>query len=281
MNLDKLKRRWRYARFDRRSPLALPAAEDVEIDIVIPVTCKDLRILPLALEGVRRNVANRIKEIYLVAPAMEEIREFCREHSLTFVDERAVMGYGPRDIGLIAGNPPTDRSGWLYQQLLKLSGKIGTAPYFVTIDADHVLLRPHTFVSADGRHVLYRSREHHTPYYDNIRRLTGIAAGDGLSYVAHKMVFSRRRLADLRAEIERCNPGKSWDRAIIDSVDKAEISGFSEFELYGHYLADGEKCAMPFRNHHFRYSQLLPFDDLVRKYGRRYAAVTFPEYLNS
>lgn len=265
-------------RFEHASPTSLPAEEGVEVDVVIPVTEKDLRILPLALRGTRENIAHTIKDIYVVAPESEKIREFCADERLRFVEERSVLGYGPKKVGLKITKPPCDRSGWLYQQLLKLSGGVGTAPYFITIDADHILLRKHTFITTGGKHVFYRSREHHAPYYDNLRRLMGMEAGQGLSYVAHKMVFERDTLARLREEIEKRNPGKTWDRAIIDSVDRNEISGFSEFELYGHFVTDDNKRALPFRNHHFRYSKLDTYEQLKKRYAGRYAAITFPDY---
>ena len=279
MNLDKLRRKWRYARFDHSSPRSLPAMRDATVDLIIPVTEKDLTILPLALEAARRNISHTIAGIYIVAPESEKIREFCVAEGLEFVNEQTVMGYGPKQIGLKITEPTCDRSGWLYQQLLKLSGRVGKSPYFITLDADHILLREHTFITDEGKLVFYRSREHHTPYYDNIRRLIGMETGQGLSYVAHKMVFERESLAQLRAEIEKRNPGKSWDRAIIDSVDRTQISGFSEFELYGHFIEDAHKCALPFRNHHFRYSKLDTLDRLTARYSGRYAAITFPEYL--
>lgn len=146
----------------------------VEIDVVIPVTRKDLAILPLALEGIRRCVAHRIAAVYVVAAPDREVTVFCRENGLEFVDERSVLGYGPESLGVTAGTPPRDRSGWIFQQLLKLSGAVGRSPYFVTVDADHVMLQPHTFVSAGGRLCFYQSKEYHQPYYDGMRRLMGL-----------------------------------------------------------------------------------------------------------
>lgn len=279
MNLDKLRRKWRYARFDHSSPLTFPPLREAEVDLIIPVTEKDLKVLPLSLEAARKNIAHTIKGIYIIAPESAVICEFCHREGVEYVNEEDVMGYGPKAIGLKIADPPCDRSGWLYQQLLKLSGKVGDAPYFITIDADHILLREHTFITTDKLLVFYRSREHHAPYYENIDRLLGLKTGKELSYVAHKMVFERESLMSLRKEIELCNPGKSWDCAIIDSVDRTQISGFSEFELYGNYVREERKCSLPFRNHHFRYSRLDTLERLTARYSRHYAAITFPEYL--
>lgn len=67
-----------------------------------------------------------------------------KEHHLIFVDENEVLPITKKDINYICKDG-RDRSGWLFQQLLKLAGNIGTCENFITIDSDHILLKPHTF----------------------------------------------------------------------------------------------------------------------------------------
>lgn len=252
---------------------------EVAVDVVIPVVAKDLKILPLSLQALRRNVNHNIGGIYIVANGEDGIvPEFCRENGVTFVEERSVLGYGPKDIHLLIGSEKRDRSGWLFQQLLKLSGVIGQSDYFITIDADHILLRPHTFVTRDDKSVFYQSCEHHQPYFDNMKRLLNRTPDCRLSYVSHKMVFNRDNLKSLREEIERKNPGKTWDRAIIDSVDRNQVSGFSEFELYGNFTDKSRKILMPTLNHHLGYASLGTLDDMTSRYGLLYRSITFPDY---
>jgi hypothetical protein len=252
-----------------------PSAEP--IDVIIPVVEKDLDVLPLALEGLRANVSHTIAAIYLVSPASERVHRFCADHGLQFVDENTVLGYGARDVNLVCTDG-TNRSGWLFQQLLKLSNKIGTSPYYLTIDSDHILLRPHTFVTSDGRSVFYRSYEYHPPYYDNLRRLVGMDVAPGLSYVAHKMIFKRELVAQLQQYIESHNDGLRWDEAIRRSVDCREISGFSEFELYGNFVPRSRKTFRVFGNHHLSPSLIAPYDALRARWAGVYKAITFPAY---
>jgi hypothetical protein len=278
MNSRKLIRKIRYYLL-ALAPHPTPQPATEAIDVVIPVTEKDLDILPLALEGLRRHVTNKIAAIYIVARDSETIRRFCSKTDTIFIDEQSVLGYGPQRLSLIVGNPPTDRSGWLFQQLLKLSGDIGHSRWFVVIDSDHVLLRDHTFVTADHRLVLYRSYEYHAPYYDNIKRLLGVEPTSPLSYVAHKMVFDRQSLKRLHADIESANPGLTWDNAIVDSVDRNQLSGFSEFELYGNWLPPKVKLHRPWRNHHLHGKHISDNNTLEQRYRQWYAAITFPSYL--
>ena len=152
-------RKIRYRLFAwKRFPQLQSSAE--AIDVVIPIVGKDLRILPLCLEGVYHCVAHPIQQIYIVAPAQDEIVCFCEEHGLQFVDEREVLGFGPKELNLQIQNSDgsqSNRSGWLFQQLIKLSGRVGTCQHYLCIDADHVLIRPHVFLTQDNKTVFYMS----------------------------------------------------------------------------------------------------------------------------
>ncbi len=255
----------------------MPAPASDPIDVVIPVVAKDLDILPLCLEGVRHCLNHPVRRIYIVAPGDEAVVDFCHRRGLVFVDETTVLGYGPRDIHYRPGG--TDRSGWIFQQLVKLSGAVGEAEHYLVIDADHILLRPHTFLTRRGRTVFYGSRECHRPYYAAIERLTGSRRMEWLSYVDHKMLFSRSQLDRLKERIEVRNR-RSWDRAIVDGLSPDESSDFSEYELYGLTFPVRRKLVRPWRNKTLHYDALADYETLRRRWGRRYRAVTFPEWIN-
>ena len=137
---------WELQRQRHMEPSATP------IDIVIPIIRKDLDILPLCLQGVRRHVNQNVKNIYIIAPDDADIKSFCQREQLVYVDETSVLQMAPKELGLVAtrtNGTKVDRSGWLFQQLVKLSGNIGTCDYYLTIDADHILMQPHIFLTAD------------------------------------------------------------------------------------------------------------------------------------
>lgn len=275
--LKKHLRRLRYALAClRRRPM--PAADwNGPVDVVITAIEKDIDVLPRCVEGVRRCVPHTIAAIYLVAPDTEVMRNTAEALGLEFVDERSVLGFGPKDLHIVTAGGQ-DRSGWMYQQLLKLAGTVGVSPHFLVIDADHILLRPHTFVDSQGRTVMYRSSEYHRPYYDSMRRLLGIGREEPLSYVAHKMMFDRQRLAQMRSDIES-RSGKKWHQTIIDGLDLSGPSPFSEYETYGHYLGPDEKISLPWRQKTLRKASSVPeYQTLVDRYGSK-LSITFPDYL--
>lgn len=271
-------RKIRYRLFAwRKFPPLTPSRE--EIDVVIPIIAKDLNILPLCLEGVRRQVPHPIKDVYIVAPEQQEIAGFCKNNGLRFVEEGAVLGFTPKDLNLIIHNPDgttRNRSGWLFQQLVKLSGLVGTCRHYLCIDADHVLLRPHVFLTEDDKTVFYMSYEEHQPYYDNIHKLMpGLPLAD-LSYVDHKMLFDKEQLKELHRVLSQ-RSGRSWTEAILDSYDRSSFAGFSEFELYGNFVA--KKVTRPWLQKRLPYNKMADYDTLQRRWSRSRWSLTFPDYM--
>lgn len=259
------------------SPLI--AAKNDCIDVIIPAIKKDLSILPLTIEGVRNNVNHRISAIYVVAPSDEEIIRFCQKHSLVFIDEQTVLGYGPKDVNFVT-KKGLDRSGWIFQQLIKLSGNIGTNQRFLVIDADHILIKPHTFITDQQKFVFYQSDDCHLQYYKTIKALTGKRQCATLSYISHKMIFDKTILNQLKSAIEQYK-GQPWDKAILSSLDEEDYSPFSEYELYGLYVPSRLKLQRTWKQKALKYEKLDSFQNLSRsKQYARYWSLTFPSYKN-
>lgn len=271
-------RKIRYRLFAwKRFPQLQSSAE--AIDVVIPIVGKDLRILPLCLEGVYHCVAHPIQQIYIVAPAQDEIVCFCEGHGLQFVDEREVLGFDPKDLNLQIQNADgsqSNRSGWLFQQLIKLSGRVGTCQHYLCIDADHVLIRPHVFLTQDNKTVFYMSYEEHQPYYDNIHRLLPDLVLDKLSYVDHKMLFDKPQVERLHQALTQ-GTGLSWTDVVLKSYDRSSFAGFSEFELYGNFVVD--KVQRPWLQKRLPYKKMADYDTLQRQWSRSRWSLTFPDYM--
>ena len=269
---------WRSITYNIRSffPTKMPNAGSMPIDIVIPIIDKDLDILPLCLKGLKKNCNNVIDNIYLVAPAHFPIIDFANKNGLIFVDENSVLGYSAKDINCIdrSGN---NISGWIFQQLLKLSGRVGTNRYYVTIDADHILMRPHTFVTDKDKSVFYVSKEYYYPYYVTQKVLTGHFPFQNLSYIAHKMVFDKNQIQVLHKILEH-ERGRVWDQVIIETLKQIPMGSFSEFELYGHLYPTSHKKRILWQQKELRKgSDDLSFEELSAKYSS-YLSITFPDY---
>ena len=48
--------------------------------------------------------------------------------------------------------------------------------------------------------------------------------------------MERKKLQELRQEIEFCNDNCKWDDVILQNVDYSQCSGFSEYETYANFV---------------------------------------------
>lgn len=204
-----------------------------KIDVLIPAIDKDLGTLPHVIDSVREMVRHPLGRILIVAPDSAKIKALCRKKGCRFVHERTVLPFAKKDI--VHKSRTWDRSGWLYQQLLKLNGdQVSRTPRFLVIDADTVLIRPHIFKK--GRKTVFYCRNWSQPeYFRSYERLLGLKPTGKPSFVAHYMLFDKSRLAKLKQTIEDKH-GTSWYRAILGCIDKTRPFAFSEFETYGNYF---------------------------------------------
>ena len=270
-----------WLRMTRRDLNARPGSRrsDVPIDVVIAAAERDLATLPLVVSGARRNVLHPIRRIYVVARAASGTMSLCRKEGWEFVDEDTVLPIRAKDVAYtVAG---IDRAGWLFAQLLKLSAPdIGTAEHCLIVDADTVFIRPQVF--RDGaRTILNWSDEYHRPYYLAYARLLGTRPSLRISFVSHHMLVERRKIATLRAAIE-ARHRKAWHEAILAVVDYAEFSGFSEYELYGHFVHDRfphEVALTYWYNKAMSRRDLVSLNELERAYADRYKSLSFHHYL--
>lgn len=252
-------------------------ASDEAIDVVIPIIPKDLDIFPLCLDGIRENVANKIENIYIVGPRNERIINYCNQEKLIFVDENDVLGFSVKEVNFVTDGG-VDRSGWMFQQFLKLSGNIGTCRHFVTIDSDHILINKHVFLTNEDKYVFYRSSEFNLSYYLFNNILLKKNKLPLLSYVAHKMIFDKQELEILKSFIEKSTNNK-WYNGILQMIDRKVSSPFSEFELYGTFVNPNKYISVYWNEKTLLRDEINTLDNLKEKYNK-YLSVTFPEYLN-
>ncbi|RUT31595.1 hypothetical protein EJP77_09360 [Paenibacillus zeisoli] len=203
------------------------------IDVLIPAIEKDLGTLPFVIDGLRKYLTHPIGTIYIVSPDSPRIRSLCRLKKCTFVHENTVLPITKKDITYRSST--WDRSGWLYQQLLKLNGdKVCKNRHFLVTDADTVMIRPHTFLENGRTTFLYRNWTH--PEYLSIHaRLLGQKASSPKSFVNHYMLYDSVKLGRLKKTIEKRH-GVRWYTAILKQLNHKKQFGFSEFETYGNYV---------------------------------------------
>lgn len=222
-------------KFEKKNPFTW---SEKSIDIFIPVVEKDLEVLPYTIHYARKNLLHPIKNVYIVAPESEKIRDCAKQMGCVFIEENTVLPFTMQDIDYFPGN--SDRRGWLFQQLLKLNAdEICECENILILDADTLLMRPQSFFYKD-QVILNNSEECYYPYRVMYHDLIQEEAKGDFSFVTHMMLFQKSKLNDLKTHVENVH-GKIWYEAIFDLIDKNEYSAFSEYETYGQFVSSRYK----------------------------------------
>ena len=204
----------------------------VVIDILIPVLEKDLVTLFSVVFCARKYINNPIGNIVIVGrTGLTE--EFCKLHNCIFLDEDLVLPIKKTDI--LHNNVVWYRSGWIFQQLIKLSAdELVQNENVLILDADTCLTMKQSFILDDNKIILNFSDEFHFPYKHYVDILN-LKKRFLLSFICHHMLFNKIILKRIKKEIE-LNTGKNWIDAILTNIDFNVTSSFSEYEMYGNYI---------------------------------------------
>jgi hypothetical protein len=206
-----------------------------EIDLVILSSQKDLDMLPDVINACRAHSLNKLREIFVIAKQSSQVMTLCSIFNVSFVDENTLLPLKRSDILFVACG--VDRSGWIWQQLLKLGAStLCKSRDYAVIDADTVLLKKHVFSLGRYAHLFYLADELHIPYRWTYSKLTGLSCCLPLSCVSHGMSFDREMVANLIRSIEAWTM-LPWYEAIINLTDKSNPSAFSEYETYANFVS--------------------------------------------
>ena len=245
----------------------------LEIDIVIPTAYKDIRVLPLCIRGIRECIEDSVKDIYVISADNDEIRKICDDNDCIFIDEVMLMGFSPSDMVGIR----EDKRGWLYQQLIKLRGDIGTCENYLVIDSDVVLLRPYRFIDGNGVPSFIKIPYTYKEYGDVNFKLTGISKKVKEGFIADKMLFNKGVINEIHQVIEN-HCGKGWIDAIMDEYNNDFAYGFSEFELYALVYGDRLYNEMRVYELPMHFKDEYTYEICKQKFGH-FHCVTFHHYL--
>jgi hypothetical protein len=135
------------------------------------------------------------------------------------------------------------RYGWYVQQFYKIEAMIqSTATRVVIWDSDCVpISNIKTFDLTGNPMFMDSANETNLSYFRVIEKTLGIRKIQDMSFVIPSFPFIRKWMDEFVRDIESCNPGKTWHSAIIDNIDFSEISGFSETETLGTWMANKHK----------------------------------------
>jgi hypothetical protein len=209
------------------------------IDILIPIHPKDVYLIELVINAAKKCSLNPISNIYIVSNLNEIIVDICNANGYIFINEDTIESILPKN-KINYTFEGINRSGWLFQQLIKLSADtICSEPYVLVLDADTILTQKQVFVS--NKLHINCSDELHLPYFRVLKKILSIDKVFPLSFVSHYMIFEKNLLKKMKNEIERIH-SENWINVVLKEFDKNNISGFSEYEMWGNFLVKFHCC---------------------------------------
>lgn len=128
--------------------------------------------------------------------------------------------------------------GWYLQQIIKLAAikEMSGDEVALIWDADTIPTQPLNFLGKDNLLRYYQGTEHHEPYFECIKRITGLKKIVGFSFIAQCFAIKAQWFHEFCTNIE-AKHGMGWDEAILNQIDFSEDNGFSEYETLGTYIS--------------------------------------------
>ena len=267
----KLKINFKVSRFDKEV-----------IDLVIVTTSKDYMLLEKYLYFVKNNLCQTINKIFLVSYPKDEIIDFCKNNNISFIDERNVLGYGKDHIKYNVNG--MDRSGWMFQQLLKLyADSFVETENFLSVCSDTLLINRNTFLR-DGKYIFFENEEWHEPYFKAFKKMFGYDTKNNLSFTSHMMIFNKTKLRLMRQEMEKKH-NMRWDDVYLSTIgDGKEQSCVSDYDTYSNWVLynfPDEVITEPLYNTSLSRDQLATLDTLLPELKKKYKTVSFHAYVKN
>ncbi len=212
------------------------------------------------------------------------------QYGIEFIDESTVCDYKTVYDAIVArSSAAKDRTGWYYQQFLKMAYALKTEDeYYLLWDSDTVPVRKQIFIQ-ESKSFLDLKNEYHKAYFDTIVALfPGIKKTTRGSFISEHMVIKSEHMMEMIEDISKSvNSGNTWIEKIINSIPKSELarSGFSEYETYGSYVTHKYGNEYLIRKwHSLRFGELFfekgrRIDDVYTEWlGKYYDAISFEKY---
>lgn len=242
-------------------------AEQRRYEMMIPVYWEQLDIIQWSIPYIKRFL-NPLR-IVLVGP--ESMREqIVLQEDMFYVDgNRLFQGMSKESVrscidSLIQQGGIKkygDRSGWYFQQFIKMIySQYTNEEEYLVWDADVVPINPVSFREEhDNKNIFITGgKHHHLVYYDTMGRLFNkeLRPVKEDTYVSHYMLVDSGIMREMIEKIQNNTSlkGDTWWEKILAAIDIGELqeAGFSEFETYGEYV-----------NEHYRDRYVM--QDSIRK----------------
>lgn len=217
------------------------------IDIVYVVHKKDSGVLNKSIDSLRLIKNININNIFIITNDVPLITSMIKDHRVAIIDEANVLDfsiecyrYPPLEDGL------PNRSGWLFQQFLKLGWSLHSkSENYIIVDADTYFIKPISFFDARGKFIFFGAEEWWPPYFEAFKLLFNEKHSVIWSRTAHMMIFNKKNVLKMLAELESIH-NIPWHEAIAKTRTLNPHACHSEYETYANWmlLRNPDQCSV-------------------------------------
>jgi hypothetical protein len=253
------------------------------LDIVSACRAKDLPVLKLAAENLRRFVPFKSLRVFTARSNFGEFEAALGSDVMMIDEDTALNGMTLEQLRRFSEAGFPQGAGWYFQQFLKLSFAFTEteSDYFLIWDADTIPLRPLQFFDDQDRMLFTKSTEHHTPYFDTYKNLFGQVAHYEFSFISQHAIVRKSLVREMLQLVEKNIPGnETWPWKIMRSLGGDKPNRFSEYETWGYYVKNFHPGAavyreLPWSREGNRLLPARPSAADLKKLGDDYAFVAF------
>ena len=236
----------------------IPDICGAQIDLFLPAAPKDYNKIPYILEAACRHVTG-LSSIHLVTPD---------GHKPLLDLPLPVFYYQDEELFPFDRNGFSHRSGWIYQQFLKLFQQ-ATASWFLVLDCD-LLFNQNVSLVEDGKPVfLLGNDQFHEPYFTLNKRLLGFGKTYPWSFLSACTLYCRELINRMIIHCGFETIGEFMDH-VYELIDGGCYP--AESELYGSFVYRMYPDLYTFRNLvdslHGKYNEELWLDNEIENLQR-------------
>lgn len=215
------------------------------LQIVIPHIARNNEILKKNIPYIIENLSPTKIIILTKKETIDTLKNcFSNNNMISFVDEDSVipkLTYEYIESLLTQENITTYRTGWYFQQFLKLAWALNnnSSEWYLTWDSDTIPLKNIHFFD-NQKPVFIKKYEYNKPYFETIHNLLNLEKQNDFSFISECMLFNSAIVKEIIYKIESNDnfSGEQFFEKIVHSLVKTTNSycAFSEFETYGTYV---------------------------------------------
>lgn len=196
-----------------------------ELELFIPAAPKDYNKIPFVIRQAIRFVPG-IRAVRVVTPTIV---------GGIYHTTVPVHYYLDKDFYPFDKNFFGYRSGWIFQQMLKLFQNVTETDYYICVDADLLFLKQCTPFSEDNHPVFFLGNDqYHQPYFDFNRLMFGFEQVYKYSFLSECTLYNKNLTREMASNAANCSDEIDFIDAVIELSQKGIYP--ADAELYGNWV---------------------------------------------